>query len=257
MKKNGLRCGAFGFVSCIALASFGRAATIQLITNGGFETGDFTGWSANTEAGSDGTLSVSSSTIAPNSDSSTAGPASGTYYALTDQTGPGAYALTQSFTVTPGATSVMVSFDLFANDYAGAVDTGPLDYTGGSIEFATADLLTGTANPFSTAPGDILENFYQGADNLDNNPNPYTAYSFDITSLVSGGGTFQIRFGEADNLDFFDLGVDNVSVTEQIQGTPEPATFLLIGPTLFGLAAFRLRQLAAWRKEKRVRQPAP
>jgi hypothetical protein len=230
-------------LSCTALVvSANAGTTFELIQNGGFETGNFTGWSPNVQAGSSGNLYAASGTTTPLSSHTTVGPDSGTFYAVTDQTGGGAYSLTQSFTVTPGATSVILSFDLFANDYAGVVTTGALNSTSGPREFATADLLTGTANPFSTAAGDVLQNFYTGADNLAANPNPYTAYSFDITGLVSAGGTFQIRFGEADNQGYFTMGVDNVSVLET---TPEPTTFILIAPFLAGLAMWKRKSLKA------------
>jgi hypothetical protein len=216
----------------MALASVASASNI--FVNGGFETGDFTGWTASAEGGSSGSFSVVSGTSTPISGFPTVGPSSGTFYAITDQGGPGAYALTQSFTVDPGST-VTLSFDLFVNDQAGTTIVGPLDYTGGAVEFATVDLLTGTANPFSTAPADVLQNFYSGSD-AGANPNPYTSYSFDISSLVAAGGTFQLRFGEADNQGFFNLGIDNVSVDV---AAPEPSTFFLFGLALVALTAWR------------------
>jgi hypothetical protein len=224
-------------VSCIVLAASAQAT--ELLINGGFETGNFTGWNAQTEAGSDGTIIVSSADSAPDGGLATVGPASGRFYAVTGQGGPGAYALTQSFTVAPNATSVIVSFDLFANDFAGIIDRGALDYTGEPVEFATADLLTATANAFSTAAGDVVDNFYSGADNTNGGPSPYTAYSFNVTGLVTAGDTYQIRFGEADNQSNFSLGIDNVSVEETV--APEPATFFLLLPALAGLAAWGRR----------------
>jgi hypothetical protein len=225
----------------LGLASTLSAGQIQLLTNGGFETGDFTGWNTGTEAGSNGSLSVQSGTTGPNSGLSNVGPASGSFFALTDQGGPGAYALAQSFTVDANATDVVLSFDLFANDYAGVVDPGTLDYTSGPRQFATADLLVNGANIFSTAGADVIQNFYSGADG-GANPNPYTHYSFDITGLVAPGGTYQIRFGEADNQLFFNMGVDNVSVEETT--TPEPASFLLLGSALAGVALLRRKKSA-------------
>jgi hypothetical protein len=205
----------------------------NLFVNGGFETGDFTGWTASVEGGSQGSLFVQSGTGTPISGNSTVGPSSGNFYALTDQGGGGAYALTQSFTVGAGFNGVL-SFDLFANDYAGTTIVGPLTHTGGAVEFATVDLLTGGADPFSTAPADVLQNFYSGSD-AGANPNPFTTYTFDISNILSAGGTFQIRFGEADNQFFFNMGIDNVSLT----ATPEPATLFLFAPALVGLIGLR------------------
>jgi hypothetical protein len=221
----------------IVLAASAQAT--ELLVNGGFETGTFAGWNVQAEPGSDGTIIVSSADTAPDSELPTVGPETGNFYAVTGQFGPGAYALTQSFTVATNAVEVFVTFDLFANDFAGVVDTGALDYTGAPVEFATADLLTAAANPFSTAPGDVLENFYLGADNTNGGPSRYTTYNFNITGLVTPGDTYQIRFGEADNQNFFSLGVDAVSVQDIL--APEPGTFFLILPALAGLAARRRR----------------
>lgn len=107
----------------------GQARAGELITNGGFETGTFLGWTEFDQAGGSGSWFVSSSTTAPLSGLSTVGPASGSFYAVTDQTGPGAHVLLQSFTVAPGSSSVILSFDMFVNDYDGGPFTGPLDYT--------------------------------------------------------------------------------------------------------------------------------
>ena len=243
MKRHGLFSGiALGVVSCIALSAPANAQT-QLITNGDFETGDFTGWNALTQAGSNGSLTVQSGTTGPNSGLPNVGPAGGTYFALTDQGGPGAYSLSQAITVAAGATSVILSWDQFADDWDGSPTTGPIDYTGAPVEFATADLLTGTADPFSTAPADVLANFYAGADSPLDSADPYVHYSEDITSLVSAGGTFIVRFGEADNQGNFNLGVDNVSVEETV--APEPATFLLIAPAFGALLAWKRKQTKA------------
>jgi len=227
-----------GLATSLLLGGAGRADTIQLITNGGFETGDLTGWTQTDQPNSGGFYYVSNSTTLPFG-FPTVGPASGMFYAVSFEFDPSANALTQSFTVTPGASKVILSFDMFVNNYAEGVAVGPLDYTQG-VQFATVDLLTGSANPLSTAPADVLENFYAGIDS-GSNPNPYTHYSFDITSLVSGGGTFQVRFGQGVTFNELNQGIDNVSIRETV-GVPEPSSLALFG--LGGLA------LAGWRRWK-------
>lgn len=235
-----------------AFAAARPAAASELITNGGFETGDFTGFTVSTQSGSAGSFSVDNDTMPPLSSglntAGTVGPASGSFYALTDQTEPGAYALTQSFTVL-GPSTATFSFDLFANNYNDEglpiVNPAGLDYTADPNQHARVDLLRAGADPFSTAPADVLANFYLGSDPNATNPNPYTSYSFDITPFVGSGGTYQVRFGEVDNEGFFNLGVDNISVNATAGNpapVPEPGTMALMGVGLASLVAARRRK---------------
>jgi hypothetical protein len=214
-----------------------HAATIELITNGGFEAG-LAGWTVTNQAGGTGNwYSDALGTTTPISNQLTSAVnGSGALYAVTDQTGPGAHALVQSFTVAPGS-QVTLSFSMFANNQAAATTVNPagLDYTANPNQHARVDILTGAAGAFDTGAG-VLGNFFLGAD-AGANPHPFTNYSFDITALVGGGGTFQIRFGEVDNQLFFNQGVDNVSILQ----TPEPATLLLLGTGL-GAALYRRRR---------------
>jgi hypothetical protein len=181
-------------------------AGVNLLTNGNFETGDFTGWTTNVQANSSGGLFV-----VPNNGGSSPlsghpyalNPAGGNYFAITDQTGPGSYSLTQSFTLSTAAT-VTVSFDLFANDQAGVIYNTPSnrDYTVAPNENAEVDILTGGADPFTDSTGIVATLYGPGADCLTCNPNPWTSYS-DTLSLPAG--TYQIRFAETDNQLFFQM----------------------------------------------------
>lgn len=235
--------------ACIATAltvlAFGaaQASPVQLLTNGNFETGSFAGWSVTNQTGSNGTLSIDApGSTAPVSGLTTASnPLGGSFYAVTDQTGPGAYSLSQSFTVAPGASSVVVSFQMFANSYGGGPIFGNgLDYNGGANQHARVDVLDANAGAFDLGAA-VLQNLYLGIDPAGSNPNPYISYSFDITSLVGGGGTFQLRFAQVDNQGFFNQGVDNVSVLAEINGVPEPSSFALVAFALAGAGLCRRR----------------
>jgi hypothetical protein len=102
--------------SMFALA-FNANADVQLITNGGFETG-LTGWTVTSSAGSGGSWFADTTTATPLTGLPTVGPFSGTGYAVTDQVGPGVNALSQDYTVPVGTTSLTLTFDMFINDWA-------------------------------------------------------------------------------------------------------------------------------------------
>lgn len=210
----------------ILLPSVASASAIELITNGDFETGTFVGWTVNNQGNGNWFIDAPG-TGTPVSNHPTLGtPANGNDYAVTDQTGPGLHALHQAFTVAAG-TNVMLSFDLFANDY----DNGPivnpagLTLAAGANQHARVDILSNGSGPFDTGAA-VLQNFYLGVD-PGPDPHPFTHYVFDITGLVGGGGTFILRFAEVDNQGFFNLGVDNVSISQT--AVPEPTSLLLFG----------------------------
>jgi hypothetical protein len=141
---------------------------------------------------------------------------------------------------------VILSFDMFANDY----DSGPLfggqglNHVGAANQFARVDILSSGATAFDTGAG-VLANYFTGVD-AGADPNAFTHYLFDITALVGSGGTFQLRFAESDNQGYFNLGVDNVSITAN--AVPEPVTLCLFGTGLIGIAGRQLRRRRASRK---------
>jgi PEP-CTERM motif len=66
-----------------------------------------------------------------------------------------------------------------------------------------------------------------------------------FTRLISlrkwgAGGTFQLRFAEADNQLFFQLGVDRVSV--DFTAVPEPGTVTLLLGGLLTVLGIRVRR---------------
>lgn len=224
-------------VPFFALAAFAASAQgAELIVNGGFETGTIAGWTEINQNG--GSFSATSGNTTPLTGMATVGAASGTYYAVSDQGGPGVRGLIQNFTVGAGLTTTL-SFDMFVNDSDGGpiLGDGTLDSNGGPKQFASVQLLSGGAGDFDTGAG-VLATFYIGVDPQNNNPNPYTSYSFDISSLVAAGGTYRLRFAEVDNQLFLNQGVDNVSV-QAVSGVPGPAA-----AASFALMALRRRRKA-------------
>jgi hypothetical protein len=86
------------------------------------------------------------------------------------------------------------------------------------------DIITPSPDPFSVAGGNVLVNLFQTTAQT---PlvTGYNPFLFDITALLQAhqGETLRLRFAETDNVNFFNLGVDNVSLS----AVPEPATWVM------------------------------
>jgi len=136
----------------------------------------------------------------------------------------------------------MLNFQLFVNNWAMEETVNPagLDYTAGPNEFASVDILSGSADALDTGAG-VLVNLYLGAEPA-TLASGFASYSFDITSVVSTPGMYQLRFAEADNEGYFNMGVDNVSITLGTGSVPEPTTLALVGFGALGYILFRRRK---------------
>lgn len=220
------------FVTVGTLSLTTSFAAVELLTNGNFETGNFTGWSSSVSSGSNGNRFIDNpGTSVPLSGAATvANPGGGSYYAVTDQSGPGAYAMSQTFIIPTVPAAVILTFQMFNQSSANlSVNPAGLTQSASPNQHARVDILTGTAGDFDTGAG-VLQNLYLGKDPT--NPNPYISYSFNIKSIVSTPGTYKLRFGQVDNQGIFQQGVDNVSI--QFTAIPESSAVALGGITLIG-----------------------
>ena len=252
----GLACG---------LVSQGHS--LELLSNGGFESNDFTGWehlywdgsSVQSGSGTQNAFFEVDSDISPTfGDDSAQASSEGTFFAVSNYQGDGATLLSQNFSLAALGVgdTVTVSYDMFVDNNTGqptAIHADGLDpsvFFGNNIH-ARVDLLDTAdylSDQFTTSGVDILQNFYLGADGgVDN---PYTSYLFDITSLVSGGGNFTLRFANVSNQSHIAQGIDDirVSLTPAAVPTPEPMTLALFASGLLGLARIRQTTVAVARK---------
>jgi hypothetical protein len=240
-----LRCFSLTLIFLVAVGLPAKA-DIQLITNGNFATGDFTGWTETNQAGGNGNWFVSNSDVSPDSGYTTPGPFPGdSFYALTDQTGPGAHSLTQSFTVPVDTTSLTLSFEMFSDDQdGGPFCPGTLDYSVNPSQCTRVDILTAGAGAFDTGAGVVMNLYESATQTVGGAPNPWVAYSFDLSGLTPGD-TYQLRFGEVDNQLFNQQGIDDVSILAVV-ATPEPDSLVLLGTLILcaglGMASARRKK---------------
>jgi hypothetical protein len=135
-------------------------------------------------------------------------------YAVSDQFGSTEGVLLQEFTVPTSDASIILSYDMFVNDWSSQPVFNPAQH-------ARVDLMDADAPLFDTIDG-VVANFYLGTDGGPL-PNQFTHYEFDIAPFVAAGEDYAIRFYELNSFGELNVGVDNVSIFV----VPEPSTLVL------------------------------
>lgn len=200
-------------------ATFLPTASAQnLVTNGSFESG-FANWTRTDQVGSNGTFLIQSGTTSPINGFTVPPPSAGVSTAMTDTQGPGTHVLYQDFTVPSFAIqSAHLRFDLYIGNRATAFSVpspATLDFSTPTLnQQARVDFISPTVDPFGVNATDILFNAYKSSVG-DPLVSGYNTIDTDVTSLLTSnaGNTLRLRFSEVDNVNFYNLGVDNVFVT--------------------------------------------
>lgn len=230
----------------IALAAAACTATgalaQELIVNGGFES-SFTGWTTADQLGSDGSFTLQTGAASPVNAFPVPLPPGGLTAAMTDQQAGGSHVLYQDIFIPSGITAASLSFSLYLNNGAGTyftpsfLDWAATSPTGSQVlnQQARIDFIAQSASPFSTAPGDVLLNLFQTSTSTPATLG-YTTMTTDVTAFLQAraGQTVRLRFAEADNVNFFNMGVDNVSLA-----IPSPTAAGLLGASTLLLARRR------------------
>lgn len=198
---------ATAIVAGVVMATAGLSLAAS-VDNGGFESGDFTGWTT-VEAGS-GSWSVYTGSSTPTFGQTVPAPPEGTNAAATEQSGPGTHILYQDIELEADAVH-RLTFFLYYNSSASITVPagGSLDHTGGPNQQFRVDLIDPAADVDSVAADDVIENLFQ-TENGDPTSMDVTDFLVDLTPYA--GQTVRLRFAEADNGGNFVAGVDAVEV---------------------------------------------
>lgn len=219
----------------LATAAPALAVPVELITNGGFETGTLSGWAATSHPPSGTCPSANRSWNVSTSGSATGcdpvpNPVSGAFaaYAMNDGFGPLTYRVMQAFAVPNNIVSATLSF--LDTNYAGYSGT-PRTW---SANLTTADFATTLNQPyFQVVPFLIRQD--------------WTLHTINITAFLQSqqGQTIGLSFNNFIPQSFTGgagIGLDQVSLLVEISepvAAPEPVSLGAFALGLLGLGLAR------------------
>lgn len=193
----------------LALSCFSAYARAQIIENGSFETGDFTGWTVVQEQFSGGDWFVYSGTTAPLSPFTILPPPDGQFAAVTDQTNPSSQVLYQDIDVPAGLDELCSVIVYYENRAEDTLFASPSDLSFQTIpnQQVRIDIMDPSAGDFDVGAGVLLNVFQTGPG--DPISLGYTTLDFDLTPFR--GTTVRFRAAEVDNQGVFNFSIDNLT----------------------------------------------
>jgi hypothetical protein len=194
-------------------------ASAVTVINGGFESGDFTGWTHLNQAGSAGDWFVDSGTTSPMNNYAIPAPPEGTFAAVTDTNSPGSHVLYQDLVLEAGSTHTLNFTLYYANQAFSFASPDSLDKDVFPNQQYRVDVIDPTADPFSVDPADILATLFRTmpGDPLAMTPTDMTA---DLSTFA--GQTVRLRFAQVDNQGVFNGAVDDVFLETNLIALPPP-----------------------------------
>ena len=221
-----------------------KANAQELVTNGGFETEDFTGWTLE-EITPSGDWFVYTGTVSPLISAPILAPPVGDFAAVTDQRRPDSNLLYQDIEIPAGATVRCSAIVYYVNQEVGGVfiigDGLTLD---GPNQQYRVDIMDPDAPPFDTGAG-VLLNLFQ---TLPGDPASlgYTNLNFDLSQFA--GSTVRIRAAVVVTEDVLNGSIDAVSciATTRIPTLSEWGLLAMAGILgIVGFMVMRRRKVTA------------
>ena len=229
-----LKAAIIGLV--LSVSGFANAG---LITNGGFETGDFTGWNVTTNGsgGCDTDWNVSS--VSSTGCTPVSSPNEGNFAAYNsfDGNGPQLFTLSQSFLVGNTFSSAVLNWDeIYEISFCCSSSTlgGP---TG-------REFLIELFDSNNTLVSTIYSEDFLWVNGASHSSNGWVSHTVDITSdlLSLQGQNVTLSFTSSIRDNFSGpagFGLDAISLTTSV---PEPSTLAIFALGIMGLAARRLKK---------------
>jgi len=206
-------------VAALCLVAMPAFAASNLVVNGDFElnggpgTNKLTAWVIADQAGSSGSWYAQTGAfpMPPTercSNESVAAPPSG-FAAMSNQSFKGSHVMYQDIALPALATKITLTYDLFIYTHGGFANQPTLDFNILPNTQFRADVVDPAA-PVADMGSGVLMNVYQSKPG-DLRYAPYAMQTADLTQFA--GRTIRLRFAQVDNVDCFNAGLDNVSIT--------------------------------------------
>ena len=209
----------------------------DIVQNGSFETGDFTGWETYNQSNAGNWYIYSGNMV---NGRTVLTPPVGTYAASTEQQEPSSNVLIQDLELPLGSTIQCSLIYYYTTQLEGGDDdfvsppTLALDQ--GPNQQARIDIINPDTDPFNVTDG-VIENLFQTQPGDSFNVG-YTTLNFDLSQYA--GTTVSLRAAEVDNQGIFLFSIDDVSCETELLSTAIPTLgqwSMLAMAALFAAAA--------------------
>jgi hypothetical protein len=211
------RIFVLAIVVLVGMLAVTAALAASRVTNGDFETGTLSGWTASDNgaggwSANDGTFLAGCAGL-----DGLDGPAAGSFDGLFDMSGPASGLLSQEVTVPTGG---RLSFSMEYENDNGAWDITPgneFDVLSPN-QWISIDVLKHGADPASFDPADILATAFRETSGTADPAQPWHTVALDLSAFA--GQSVIVRFASADTEDCLPFEIDQVALTSGAAAPP-------------------------------------